>query len=298
MFLVLLSAVPAQAGPIFPTFPTLPPLPIAPINELAAAVQHPLDDDRFQGTGFGSASAFADEFQDIYNPLTDETVTWRIGGGASITSSGGMLPMLRSEGELFGFSNVSANGRFTYAFMVQPLNPLIQAPGGIPVVVTPNGGGTISPGGGADGAINVSVDVSGIPNSFFHLQMSDGSITQQINTFGLTYTTVYLPSELNGVTMRVSSGAHDRNTPNGSTSFSAFADPIIHVDPDATFEHNGQTLKYVDHYGIAYSEGIEQWQQSAAVVPEPSSLVLLGMGFCGIAGLSRKRWRSQRSVSA
>ena len=40
---------------------------------------------------------------------------------------------------------------------------------------------------------------------------------------------------------------------------SATADPIIVIDPDATYEENGQTYFYADEFEIEYSDTILQW---------------------------------------
>ena len=67
-----------------------------------------------------------------------------------------------------------------------------------------------------------------------------------------------------------------------NVAFSAFADPVFRIDPDATFDFNGETIRFVDAAGLEYSPGI-------SAVPLPTALGLFGsaIGFLAVRGRRR-----------
>ena len=64
-----------------------------------------------------------------------------------------------------------------------------------------------------------------------------------------------------------------------NVAFRAFADPVFRIDPDATFDFNGETIHFVDAVGLEYSPGI-------STVPLPPALWLFGsaIGFLAVRG--------------
>ncbi|MCP5060172.1 MAG: hypothetical protein GY937_26020 [bacterium] len=81
-----------------------------------------------------------------------------------------------------------------------------------------------------------------------------------------------------GVPIRVSLLARG----NATGQFLAIADPLFAIDPTATFQHQGQTVRFADAYTLEYSAGL---------VPEASTGLLL---FAGVAGLWRVGRRQGR----
>jgi hypothetical protein len=183
---------------------------------------------------------------------------------------------------VFGLGEAGANAFLNYGFSVVPLNPQIQGTGPVPVVFHTTGYGRITAGTPfTDGSVRGEVRVNGAPIGFFFATAQGPP-----DTFGGP--TVLPAFVTNSVEMTLIGSVSGHNLSSGTSGFEGFVDPIIYVDPDATFQHNGETLRYIEHYGIAYSPGIEQWQPTGAPVPEPGAVALVLTGVLGILAGCRR----------
>ena len=272
----LLGAGSVYAGPIIPNLPSLPPLQAVAQGSIATGVAGRV------GQNVQGALPLTASVSDSFDMRS---------GQATFIASGGQVPTLTSNGAATRTS-ASASGTASYLFRVMPLNTLIQAPGAIPVTMTASASGNITPGSStASGSIQAILRVDNINRGFFSLEMFQGNVTNITNSVG-TVQLVVTPFAFIGVQMEILSGVRDFD---GTSTFNAMLDPIFFVDPDAVFDFGSQTLNYIDHYGIAYSEGIEQWQPtSSAPVPEPSSLTLWFLGAATFIGLG---WRRRERVA-
>jgi hypothetical protein len=236
-------------------YPILPSISTPPIASLAASVQG-IDLETFYDSNFGSVTAAG-----TVTELDVDLNPYATGGQASILAIGGFSPMLESSGVALGNGVISANGTVTYFFQLLPLNSQIQAPGPIPLQLHGSGGGSITIGSQyLEGTIVAEVRVKGTSIGFYGLSVFEGHATSLTDTFIGSYPLAVNAYDLNPVELELASGIRGHVFSTGSSSFEAFVDPILVVDRDATFEHQGQPLRYVDHYGIAYSPGVEQWQ--------------------------------------
>ena len=284
----VLIATPVPAASTVPLLPTLPPLPTAASVTLGAGVIG-IDSDGYQNGPFGVASATGMVQVTRLNPMTLQTETFTRGGTAAISASGGTRPAIRANGQALADGSVTANGHVGYFFSAIPLNTNVQAPGPIPVLVTASAGGGIQPGSEfATGSIINSVAVDGTLVAAFAMSVANGTATFSSDNFSGTTLVNVSPFAIAGVSLNVSSGVQGVTPLSSTSTFSAFADPEIIVDPDAVFEHGSEMLRYIDHYGIAYSEGVEQFQP--ALVPLPGGVLLLASAL----GFLRRRIRLER----
>lgn len=66
-----------------------------------------------------------------------------------------------------------------------------------------------------------------------------------------------------------------------NVAFRAFADPVFRIDPDATFDFNGEPVRFVDAVGLEYSPGI-------SAVPLPGALWFFGSASVLLAVYGRR----------
>lgn len=185
------------------------------------------------------------------------------GGAASAIATGGSSPRIDVSTTSFGTHSVMGSGTVSYFFCVSPLNPEMfpDAIPVVPVLMYPSGGSSFVVGSpDADGSILVSVKVNRLVTvGVYHQNVVDGTPGPITDQFPALFEFSASPNADHEFVLHASAGVANQS-PTGTSSAQAFVDPVILVDPEATFQHDGQTLLFVEHFGIASSPGFEQWQ--------------------------------------
>ncbi len=94
----------------------------------------------------------------------------------------------------------------------------------------------------------------------------DSVVMNPMDAFNQTISTVVNVGSTGTVELRA------RGEIFNNAEITATADPIIYVDPDATFEEDGQTYFYADEFEILYSDTIVQWTPCPADLNDDGAL--------------------------
>lgn len=213
---------------------------------------------------------------------------------AEAATGGGSLPTAHVQGQgiLFNATVASANAIIDYGVEVQRRSPLFPASLPVPVRITAAGFASASmTEKGNDGNVHagVVVEFGGAVTERFLAGVAAPNPGDQFQANLHADFTSNL-SVGGRVTVRmIASGAL---TTDGSVSgdFQAAVDPIFRIDPSATFDFNGDQVRFADAYELIYSAGIEQYE-----VPEPPAAALLPAAAGAFLSRLRRRHRNQLS---
>lgn len=128
---------------------------------------------------------------------------------------------------------------------------------------------------GGFAAANVWITGPGI-NFAMGSQSSFNSALDPLTDMQSFAESVTLFANLSSVNVRLLARGNGTNV-----AFSAFADPIFSIDPDATFDFNGESVHFIDAVGLEYSAGI-------TAVPLPAAVWLFGTAVGLLAVRGRK----------
>jgi hypothetical protein len=198
-------------------------------------------------------------------------------------TSGGTVPTSDTQCSATN-SGGNASARFTYEFGPDRNDP--RYPLGIPVPVSLTIAGHVSAhsGLGGRGFAEVSVDAAQPPIGAAVQVQDDDTEMNEVNQ--TVSTSIYA-----GMTVRLNLVARGEAISNNSreTDFQAVIDPVIGIDPTATFLFDGAPVRFADAYHLEYSDGV-------LPSPEPNSVGLALLGGIGTVAALRRICPNQRST--
>jgi hypothetical protein len=200
-------------------------------------------------------------------------------------TSGGSVPTSDAQSSAT-HSGGSASARFTYEF--GPNRNDLKYPLGVKVPVSISIAGHVSAhsGLGGNAFAEVSVDAAQPPiGAAVQVQDNDSQtseVSQTISTDIFAGTTVRLNLLARGNDFSLNSREAD---------FQAVIDPVIGIDPTATFIFDGAPVRFADAYHLEYSDGV-------LPSPEPSGIVLALVGGVGMAAALRWTRRKRAAISS
>lgn len=219
------------------------------------------------------------DYQGGTDPITGDVTTF-VG---SAVASGGQRPQAQIDAEgasAAGFisSSGTLSAEVSYSYVVRatgsstrtavPLRITVLAEASVQIT-DPRGGSGIA-------RADVQVRLPGEGHNFFR----DGVVATPSQTSGFFSKTL---SAVVGTGGRGSIRLYAYGEVFSFASIHAVADPIILIDPTATFIENGQEYFYTDAFTIDYSPTVEQY-----VVPLPLSGFLFMSGLLSLTGIGAR----------
>lgn len=177
------------------------------------------------------------------------------------SAGGGRVPIAdidgAGSGSLGSFTGPVAEARVLYGYRVMPLAGSTRT--SVPLLITIIGDAHITGTGQFPRAIALAESIVRRPGTSSILvgavasAQLDTVVMNTQDSFNQTISTVVSVGLTGTVELRA------RGEVFANAEVSATADPIIVIDPDATFEENGQTYFYANEFEIEYSDTIVQW---------------------------------------
>jgi hypothetical protein len=181
-------------------------------------------------------------------------------------TSGGPVPLADIQA-----SAIRAGGTFsaklTYEFGIAANDPRYPSNIGVPVTVSSAGHASITT--GFTGTASAGATFFGNPPMGAAVQadrFSPGTKTDEFSTS--VHFSAYPGAEGTQLVVQAQ-GALDAGLGGQESHLQAIVDPIVVIDPDATFIFDGQPIRFANAYHVEYSDG---------VVPEPAGVVLALIG--------------------
>jgi len=183
-------------------------------------------------------------------------------------ATGGQIPLAdiqaAATGRVASLAGAAAEATISYGYRVMPIAGSTRTT--VPLVISVAGHASVSASGPFAEGYALAESIVRRPGSssilvigFAGAQVN--TITNNpINSYNFSQSTVVGVGSTGQISIRA------RGELFTDAEISATADPTIVIDPDATYDENGQTYFYADEFMIEYSETIEQW------VPCPADL--------------------------
>lgn len=227
-----------------------------------------------QGLGSGSYRAFVStpegsvnsDFQPVptnvsfgYSGTDGFGNTYSYTGEAYAT--GGRIPVADIQAAGIGFlsstTGATAEAKILYAYRVMPRAGSTRS--AVPLLVTIAGDAQVSGSGQFPNAFSLAESIVRRPGTSSILVGAVASaevnsiVMNPQDAFNVTQSTVVNVGSTGTVEIRA------YGVILGDAEVSATADPIIVIDPDATYEEDGQTYFYADEFELEYSDTVVQW---------------------------------------
>ncbi len=194
---------------------------------------------------------------------------------ARSSAGGGRVPIAdidaAGSGSVGGFATGPvAESRVLYGFRVMPRAGSTRTT--VPLVITVLGDAQITSTGPFTRAFALAESIVRRPGTSSILVAGvasvqyDSVVMNPTDAFNQTISTVVSVGSTGMVELRA------RGEIFINAEITATADPIMFVDPDATYEENGQTFFYADEFEIEYSETIVQWTPCPADLNDDGEL--------------------------
>ncbi|MAO24730.1 MAG: hypothetical protein CMJ35_04340 [Phycisphaerae bacterium] len=199
-----------------------------------------------------------------YNGTDSHGNTYSYTGEAYAT--GGRVPLAdiqaAATGRVASLSGAAAEATISYAYRVMPIAGSTRST--VPLVISVAGKAAVSASSAFAEGYALAESIVRRPGSSSILV--SGFAAAQINTISNNPSNSYnfTQSVVVGVGSTGQISIRARGELFTDAEVSATADPTIVIDPDATYEEDGQTYSYADEFMIEYSETIEQWVACAA----------------------------------
>ena len=218
-------------------------------------------------------------FVDIFGRYSEFVAEAETGGGSVPTAH------VQGQGILYYGVPASADAIIGYEVEVQRRSPHFPANLSVPVRVTAAGVASASMTEGSGNVFaSVVVEFGGaITDRFLAAVAAPNPGDRFENNLRADFTS-NLSVGGRVIVRMVASGAFATEA-SLSGNFQAAVDPIFQIDPSATFDFNGDQMRFADAYELIYSAGIEQYE-----VPEPPAAAL----FPAAAGAFLSRLRRCR----